>query len=117
MVAIRLHAALQPTATRPQHAVLCAHPLLVPADSALVCMLAWTHAITGAPLCDKLPMYSQVVPLFCWDPRMFATTPCGAMKMDVHGAQFKLEAVNALSQIRATEQLEARIAALEEKQS
>lgn len=38
----------------------------------------------------------QVVPLYCFNPCMFVETPWGHSKLGPHGAQFRLEAVNAL---------------------
>ncbi len=38
----------------------------------------------------------QVVPLYCFDPRNFVATPYGHPKLGAHGAQFRLESVQAL---------------------
>lgn len=44
----------------------------------------------------KAGKISEVVPLYCWDPRLFIATPYGHSKTGPHAAQFRLESVAAL---------------------
>lgn len=41
---------------------------------------------------------TEVVPLYCYDPRNFSATPCGHPKTGPAAAQFRLESVEALQQ-------------------
>lgn len=56
---------------------------------------------TGALCCARLPSSlskSQVVPLYCFDPRHYGTTPYGSKKTGDYRAKFLLESVQDLRQ-------------------
>ena len=52
----------------------------------------------GMPMSSVAPNWLQVVPVYCFDPRHYGTTPWGVKKTGDYRAKFLLESVNDLKQ-------------------